>query len=106
MSIRTLAHLLIAGFAAGIALAEEPASFTLAGDWDVRVAAPGMEPQTVHITPPKMIAVTAEKYTAVPMFNPKAGGWIKGAQLRGVKTFETTSEHLLDPESLTLRAGP
>ena len=77
------------------------AVFAISGDWDVRV-----DDQTVHVSPPPMISVTAEKYTAIPIFNPKAGGWVKGAQLRGVKAQETTSPHLLDEASFTLRAGP
>ena len=53
-----------------------------------------------------MIGVTAEKYTAIPVFNPNANGWVKGVQLRGVKAQETTSPQLLDTASFTLRAGP
>jgi lysophospholipase L1-like esterase len=105
MSCRALS-LLITALAGGAALAQEPASFSIAGDWDVRVALPGAASQTVHVTPPEMISVTAEKYAAVPIFNPKAGGWMRGAQLHGVKTMETTSPHLLDTASFTLRAGP
>jgi hypothetical protein len=103
MPLRCLISLLIA---AGSALAQRPATFTLAGDWEVRVEVPGIEPQTVHVRPPAMIEVNAEKYTSVPIFNPKAGGWVKGAQLRGVKTMETTCPGLLDPSSFILRAGP
>lgn len=106
MSFRSALCLLVTVLAAGSALAEEPASFSLSGDWDVRVDLPGTRTQTVRVTPPVMINVTAEKYTAVPIFNPKAGGWMKGAQLRGVKTQETTSPKLLDTASFTLRAGP
>jgi lysophospholipase L1-like esterase len=87
--------------AAGFALAQQPASFTIAGDWEVRVGS-----QMLHVTPPEVIAVTAEKYTSIPLFNPKAGGWVKGAQMRGVKALETTSPHLLDEASFALRAGP
>jgi lysophospholipase L1-like esterase len=100
MSFRGL-RLILAILAGGYAFAQGPASFTLAGDWDVRV-----DSQTVHVTPPVMISVTAEKYTAIPIFKPNASGWTKGAQLRGVKTMETTCPNLLDPASFTLRAGP
>ena len=62
--------------------------------------------QTVHIVPPVMLSVVAEKYASVPVFNPKAGGWVKGAQLIGVKAQETTSPNLLDAASFALRAGP
>ena len=53
-----------------------------------------------------MIAVAGERYASVPLFNPKAGGWVKGAQLKGVEAQETTSPHLLDPASFALREGP
>jgi lysophospholipase L1-like esterase len=86
--------------------AQETATFAVSGDWDVRVSLPGIVAQTVHIPPPSAITVTAEKYAAVPVFNPKAGGWIKGAQLTGVKAQETTSPNLLDTASFALRAGP
>jgi hypothetical protein len=76
--------------------------FRLAGDWDVAVTVDGQQ-QTVRVNPPRMIAVTAEPYDTVPVFNPKAGGWVKGVQLKGVRAQETTSPHLLDPESLVLR---
>lgn len=39
------------------------------------------------------------------MFNPNTGGWVKGAQLRGVRAQETTTPFLLDPTSLVLRPG-
>jgi lysophospholipase L1-like esterase len=92
--------------AAGALFGQEPASFTIVDDWNVRVAIPGYDSVMVRVAPPKMIAVTGEKYATVPVFNPKASGWTKGAKLEGVKAFETTSPGLLDPESLTLRAGP
>jgi len=60
MSSRSALFLLIAAFASGPGLAQEPASFTIAGDWDVRVSVPGIGSQTVHIEPPTMIEVIAE----------------------------------------------
>ena len=97
---------LLVVIAGSSAFAQEPAAFEIAGDWDVRVALPGAGGQTVHVTPPAMIDVAAEQYTSLPIFNPKSGGWVKGAQLRGVKAQETTSPHLLDETSFVLRAGP
>lgn len=96
----------IAILAGSLAFAQEPVAFAIAGDWAVRVTVPGMASETVAVDPPRMIRVTGEKYSAIPVFNPKAGGWIKGAQLIGVKAQETTSPQLLDPASFVLRAGP
>ncbi len=102
---RSRLPLLIAALASGSLLAQVP-TFAISGDWDVLVSVPGAGSQTVHVPPPVMVRVTAEKYVAIPMFNPKAGGWVKGAQLLGVKAQETTSPQLLDTGSFTLRAGP
>jgi lysophospholipase L1-like esterase len=52
------------------------------------------------------VAVTAERHDSLPLFNPKAGGWLKGAQLHGVQAQETTTPGLLDADSLVLRTGP
>jgi lysophospholipase L1-like esterase len=90
---------------AALFVVAQPAEFRLAGDWDLAVSVNGIS-QIVRIHPPEMRTVVAEQYTDVPLFNPKAGGWIKGAQLKGVRAQETTSPHLLDPDSLVLRTGP
>ena len=42
----------------------------------------------------------------MPVFNPGAGGWVKGYRLNQVRTQETTAINSLVPESLALRAGP
>ena len=85
-----------------------PANLKLTGDWDVLVTVkkPRALATTVHVAPPEILAVMAEKYDSLPQFNNNAGGWAKGAQLRGVCAQETTTPYLLDPESLVLRAGP
>src|SRR6185369_5943685 len=89
-------------------LASPPADVTIVGDWEVKVSVRDPRPveATVHVEPPRMVTVKAEKFDSLPVFNPKAGGWVKGAQLRGVKAQETTTPYLLVPESLVLRAGP
>jgi lysophospholipase L1-like esterase len=84
---------------------QQPAQFEIAGDWDVRVTVSGVASQTVPLDPPQWIRVSHEPHRAIPRFNPKAGGWAKGVQLKGVSAQETTSPHLLDPTSLVLRAG-
>lgn len=86
-----------------------PVELELAGDWTVRAVLRDSTPTvlaTLHVPPVKFVVVTAEKYDAIPRFNPNTGGWVKGAQLRGVRAQETTTPFLLDPTSLVLRAGP
>lgn len=106
MSFSSPIPLLIFAVSSFAALAEDPVSFVLSGDWDVRVVLPGMKSQTLHVTPPAMVTVTAEEYRSVPIFNPAAGGWIKGVQLRAVKAQEATNPYLLDAASFVLRGGP
>ena len=88
--------------------ADTPAELRLAGDWEVHVTVKTSRTiaATVHVAPPEIVTVMAEKYDSLPPFNPNAGGWGKGAQLCGVRAQETTTPYLLDPESLVLRAGP
>lgn len=87
--------------------AAPPATFTLVGDWEVRVtvAEPKAISTIVRINPSVLITVTNEPYTRLPLFNPSAGGWVKGAQLHGVSAQETTSPGLLEADSFILRAG-
>lgn len=100
----------LALFAAAPRTFAAPAEFKLAGDWDVQVtfAHGGGSPVNtiVRVTPPEWVTVTAEKYDSLPVFNPRAGGWVKGVQLVGVRAQETTTPYLLDKDSLILRAGP
>jgi lysophospholipase L1-like esterase len=97
--------LAIPGFAAGQAVL--PAEIRLAGDWEVLVTIPGTPPITAKlpVKPPQEIAVKAERYDSLPVFNPNAGGWVKGAQLKGVRAQETTTPYLLNPDSLEMRLG-
>jgi lysophospholipase L1-like esterase len=106
--IITRSLLLAVALFAGYFPLAAPASFTVVGDWDVRVTAdePSALHATVHLTPPPLVIVTAERYERIPWFNAKAGGWLKGAQLQGVQAQETTTPGLLDTNSFILRAGP
>ena len=87
-----------------------PAEFKIAGDWDVQVTVSDDKGTAVstllHVPRPAWVTVTAEKHDSLPVFNPRAGGWVKGAQLFGVRAQETTTPFLLETTSLVLRAGP
>ena len=87
------------------AIAQPPATLTLAGDWLVRVALPGRPAETLSVFPSPLLQVTNEPYSNLPLFNPKAGGWVRGAQLNPLKAQETTSRYLLDPTSFALSDG-
>lgn len=82
----------------------------LTGDWQLQVSAPAALKgsnitATVSITPPTWRVVNAERYDRLPPFNPNAGGWSKGAVLRGVFAQECSTPGLLDSTSLSLRSG-
>jgi len=87
--------------------AATPAEVKPVGDWEVLVivSEPRALTKTLRFSPPATVAVSDEKLASLPLFNPKAGGWAKGAQLRGVRAQETTTPYLLDAESLVLRTG-
>jgi lysophospholipase L1-like esterase len=88
------------------ACAQPPASFTVTGDWAVQVSVAGAEPRVLNVGPPVIRSVTAEKHDLLPLFNPQAGGWARGARPEGLRSQETTSPYLLEPASFVLRAGP
>jgi len=102
---------LVAGLSAALGSpAPEPARLTLTGDWQIKVTARDAKGQpiaaTLDVTPPVLLTVKAEKFATLPIFNPKAGGWVKGAALATVRAQECTTPKLLEPESLELRTGP
>ncbi len=90
------------------AQAAAPAEFKVVGDWEAQVTVTEPQPltETVRVEPPVLVAVESERHFGVPRFNPNAGGWAKGAALAGIKAQECTTPHLLEPDSLVLRAGP
>jgi lysophospholipase L1-like esterase len=58
------------------------------------------------VTPARLVAVENERHDALPPFNAAAGGWAKGARLRGLLAQECTTPHLLEPTSVRLKPGP
>ena len=87
-----------------------PATLTLTGDWRIQVVAVLDDgtalTNTVEVTPTDWQTVSAERHASLPLFNPQAGGWAKGARLHALLAQECTSRFLLDPASLVLRSGP
>jgi lysophospholipase L1-like esterase len=91
---------------AAVTHAQDRPEITLSGDWQVTVRLPGQAPRTFAVAPPPLVTITAEPHHSLPLFNPKAGGWVKGDKLLGVKAMEASTPHLLDPASLVLRSSP
>jgi lysophospholipase L1-like esterase len=106
-SRRSFCQWFVAPFLGSAALRgqERPIFFQVVDDWSVKVVVPDAGVSgVVHVNPPVMVRVISEEYKAIPVFNPKTGGWLRGVQLRGVKAQETTSPRLLDPDSFQLRS--
>lgn len=84
-------------------------SVSLESDWKIKVAVTLDDgtslTNVVEVTPPTWNTVNAERHESVPVFNPKAGGWSKGARLQTLLAQECTTRYLLDPTSLVLRTS-
>ncbi len=91
-------------------------SVELTGDWQVRVQ-PGTlktgrstirvsHPVTLEVARPALIHVTDEKHEKLPLYDPKAAPWGRGAKLRQLTTYETTATDMLVRDSLALKEGP
>lgn len=98
------------GLALGLQLTasgQSPVEFSLAGDWavEVTVRQPTRKQTVIRVTPPQTITVSSEPFDSLPIFNPKTGGWLKGARLAVLKAQETTTPYLLEAGSLVLRAA-
>ena len=77
----------------------------LIGPWAIEVHFDAGRTQVVNVPPPQWVDVKDEKHTGLPLFNARAGGWLKGVQLRGVRAQETTTPYLLDPASLRVKGS-
>lgn len=96
---------------AAVCPAEPAVALKLQGDWRLQVtfsatagaAAPAAS-LSFDVPPAAAVTVAAERYV-LPVFDPKAAGWKRGAALQGVRAQECTSRDLLDPASVEVRAG-
>jgi lysophospholipase L1-like esterase len=60
---------------------------------------------TLEVQPPVVIQARDECYSNFPVFNPDAGGWVKGVRLRGVIAEECAGTGLVIPESVKVKIG-
>ncbi|NLV39975.1 MAG: SGNH/GDSL hydrolase family protein [Candidatus Hydrogenedentes bacterium] len=89
---------------------------TVTGPWAVETGAATVTvggttldvtgPAAFEIAPPKRETMRGEAYAGIPVFNPKAGGWVKGARLKPLIAEECTATGALVPDSLRLRPAP
>ncbi len=69
------------------------------GGREVALAAP----VSLEVPSAQIVEVTGELHAGLPVFNPKTGGWIKGAKLKALITQECTATGNLLPESVVVR---
>lgn len=91
---------------------EEISQISVIGDWDVEVACGHLDiggkqvkietPVRLSVSPPERVAVDRECYEVLPLFDPKAPGWKRGARLMGCISQETSVKGALEPDSLML----
>lgn len=88
---------------------------TVVGDWSVQVGAGevvvagravAVTPTTLEVQPADQVVVTDERALKLPLYDPAGPVWRRAYPLRGVVTQETTARHMLDPDSLRVKAGP
>ncbi len=88
----------------------------IVGPWTVRVGAGTFRvrdravvlksPVELAIQPATTVQVNDEKHENLPIYNPQAAPWTRGARLKGVITSETTAPDSLVPESVVVKAAP
>ena len=102
--MRVFVSAFLLAFSGGLSSAA-PAALTLAGDWQIKVESDGIA-ATVTVDAPEVVKVAVEKIAALPVYNPKAAQYARGAKLAGVRAQECSVRHALDPESLVVRPAP
>ena len=61
--------------------------------------------EPVAVGQPEEITVTAEQYSALPLFDGQSNGWKRGARLKGTITQETSAENVLIPQSVLVTSA-
>lgn len=71
------------------------------GPWTVEAGSTSFD-----IAPPKRESARNEAHAGIPVFNPHAGGWIRGARLKNLIAEECTATGALVPDTLRLKPAP
>jgi len=85
----------------------------ITGPWSVRVG-PGTvrtmrtaiavrKPVDLTVEPATQVQIRDEVHDHLPVYNPAAAPWTRGARLKGVITSETTAPDILYPESVVVK---
>ncbi|MFI4876301.1 MAG: GDSL-type esterase/lipase family protein, partial [Blastopirellula sp. JB062] len=92
-------------------IAEDAIQLTLTADWEVQVnCASGAEAAAiagvVSVPPPEVITVKGERHDGLPIYNPQASEYARGARLDALKSEKLTASGLLVRDSVIVRSGP
>jgi lysophospholipase L1-like esterase len=74
-------------------------TLTLTGDWQLKAEADGAV-AVLTVDGPETVRVAAERFGRLPVYNPQAAQYARGAKLAGVRAQECSVRYALDPESL------
>jgi lysophospholipase L1-like esterase len=58
---------------------------------------------TFTIAPPETVQIRDEQHGTIPVFNPKTGGWLRGAKLKALIAQECTATGLLSEASVRIK---
>lgn len=95
---------------------KEKAQFRITGAWEITVSAGTLkigrksvrisQETRLKVSPTFLLSIKDEKYDALPVYNPKAAPWTRGAKLKQLATSETTAIGMLVAGSLILKRAP
>jgi len=74
-----------------------PGTITVNG-WEISMA----DPMRLEVPAPEAVSVVGEEHV-LPLFDPKAGGWRKGARLKALIAQECSATGLLRPETVVVK---
>ncbi|MDR3709863.1 MAG: GDSL-type esterase/lipase family protein [Capsulimonadaceae bacterium] len=114
--IKSLLLVMLSLALTGVAQAADGAgTIRVTGPWQVSVTAGrftvGSDTVNVRasaafdIAPPPLLSVQNEQHAALPVYNPTAAGWTRGAKLVKLVAMECTKRGLLDPASVVVKSA-
>jgi len=82
-----------------------PVVLTVADNWLLKAETDGVT-ALLKVEEPVSIKVSDERLACLPIYNPSAAQYARGAKLAGMRAQECSVRYALDPESLAVRLSP
>lgn len=83
-----------------------PVEISLSGDWAISVKLPDGTATSLQVSPPVWKEVSGEKFSGLPVYNPKGGGWNNGAKFTGNVAEVCSTPDLVEVASVVLTTSP